>query len=188
MPVFLLTVIDNIAFLKYNNYGGSKMNNITVLCLGSMDMRPVENNDCSSFLINEHVLIDCGTSPAINLLNAGVDLKKIDSVVFTHMHMDHCVGFASFIFLLRTRKIDHSKLTVYGPKGEIVNFIDRTFNYLGLKKEGNYPTVIELEEDCLTLPQGDLTMYSTPAQHAVKGVCLKFEAGEKTLGYSADTA
>ena len=23
------------------------MNNITVLCLGSMDMRPVENNDCS---------------------------------------------------------------------------------------------------------------------------------------------
>jgi len=61
------------------------MNSLSVLCLGSMDMRPVCGNDCTSFLVNGHVLIDCGTSPVMNLLNANVDLYKIDSIVFTHL-------------------------------------------------------------------------------------------------------
>ena len=164
------------------------MNSLNVLCLGSMDMRPVYGNDCTSFLVNGHALIDCGTSPVMNLLNAGVDFQKIDSVIFTHLHMDHCVGFASLVFLFRTRKIDVSRITVFGPKGETEAFVERTFHYLGLPMEGNSPTVVEIDEDEFSLPGDDgIILKSTSATHAVKGLCLRLTASDKSVGFSGDT-
>lgn len=47
------------------------MEDLTLTCLGSQDMTPVKNNDCSHYLLGKEILIDCATSPVMNMLNIG---------------------------------------------------------------------------------------------------------------------
>ena len=92
------------------------MEKFNILCLGSQDMTPIKGNDCSHFLINGRILIDCGTSPVMNMLSLNVDLGYIDTIVFTHMHPDHCIGLASLLYYLGAiKKHDLTALKIYGP-------------------------------------------------------------------------
>lgn len=163
-----------------------------VLCLGSQDMVPIKGNDCSHYLINGHILVDCGTSPVMNLLNAGVDLGFIDRIIFTHTHPDHCVGLASLLYYLRdVKKFKLTYFEITGPVGTI-DAVRRALSpaVSGVDVDENMPKVTELGGDgSFTVHEkdGEITVRYTEALHAVPALCYRFEKNGKVLCFTGDT-
>ncbi len=163
-----------------------------VLCLGSRDMTPVKGNDCSHYLINGHILVDCGTSPIMNLLNLGVDVGKVDTLIFTHMHPDHCVGLPSLLYYFSDIcPKDLSKIKIYGPSELIEEDVKRAIDYFMHGKPANgYPVVTKLKGyESFTVPEesGDVTVKTVIALHSTPARSLRFEKNGAALGVSGDT-
>lgn len=60
----------------------------------------------------------------MNMLNLNVDLGYIDTIVFTHMHPDHCIGLASLLYYLgAVKKHDLTALKIYGPAETVANAV-----------------------------------------------------------------
>lgn len=167
------------------------MEDLTLTCLGSQDMTPVKNNDCSHYLLGKEILIDCATSPVMNMLNIGECPEKIRYIVFTHLHADHSMGFASLLwYMSAVRKIDLGTVTVIGPKNLTNDFIDRTMQYIWNDESRPRPAVIETDgENSIQLRcnDGNVTLKHMPSHHAVPGNCYVFEKNGKKIGFSGDT-
>ncbi|QIO24923.1 MBL fold metallo-hydrolase [Haloarcula sp. JP-L23] len=63
----------------------------------------------------ELVLLDCGPGTVERMLDADINPKSIESVFFTHHHMDHNASF--FHFAIASWTLGRRDLTVYGPTG-----------------------------------------------------------------------
>ncbi len=169
--------------------GIKKQTMINVLCLGARDMTPIAQNDCTHYCIDERILVDCGTSPVMNLLNYGVDIGKIDTIIFTHLHRDHCVGFPALLWYLGSvLHRDMATFTIYGPKETIADFVKAAclIAFRDEQKIISQPNVVEVKGgESVTL--GDITVKFAQAQHAVPALCLRLEKGDASLGVSGDT-
>lgn len=168
------------------------MAEFNVLCLGSQDMVPIKGNDCSHYLVNGHILVDCGTSPVSNLLGADVDLGFIDCIIFTHTHPDHCVGLASLLYYLRdVKKFKLPYFEIYGPVGTTAAVTRAlTAAVSGNDVDENMPRVTELGGDgSFVVPEknGEITVRYTDALHAVPALCYRFEKNGKVLCFTGDT-
>lgn len=161
------------------------MTEFEILCLGSRDMLPLPDNDCSHYLMNGHILIDCGTSPVKNMLQAGADLDAVDCIIFTHLHPDHCIGLPSLLYYLRevsSRKL--SDIKIYGPKNLTESLVRHAADFYG---QNEMPRVIELDGgETLVLDDGT-TLKTVASVHAVPGLCYRFERQGKSVGFSGDT-
>lgn len=163
-----------------------------VLCLGSQDMVPVKGNDCSHYLVNGHILVDCGTSPVMNLLNAGVDPGFIDRIIFTHTHPDHCVGLASLLYYLRdVKKFRLPYFEITGPAGTR-DAVRRALvpAVSGADVDENMPKVTEVGGDgsfVAAEKDGEITVRYTDALHTVPALCYRFEKNGVSLGFTGDT-
>lgn len=62
------------------------------------------------------LLIDCGEGTQIALKEAGITMKPIDVLCFTHYHADHVSGLPGFL-LTMSNEGREEPLTVIGPKG-----------------------------------------------------------------------
>jgi ribonuclease BN (tRNA processing enzyme) len=65
------------------------------------------------------VVIDMGPGATWGLVRkGGVDLKDVDLLLFTHLHMDHCADLAPFLFALRAKELARTEpLLILGPRG-----------------------------------------------------------------------
>lgn len=63
----------------------------------------------------ETFLLDCGPMAVRRLVEFGFDPEEIETVFFTHHHMDHNVSF--FYFAINSWWFGRRTLTVYGPEG-----------------------------------------------------------------------
>ena len=65
------------------------------------------------------VVIDLGPGAIWGLVRHGcVNLREIDLLLFTHLHMDHCADLAPFLFALRSSELARtSPLLILGPRG-----------------------------------------------------------------------
>ena len=164
------------------------MEKLNILCLGSQDMTPIKGNDCTHFLINGRILIDCGTSPVMNMLNLGVDMGYIDSIVFTHMHPDHCIGLASLLYYLRSvKKHDLAALKIYGPAETVENAVACAMQCYAPEV---MPSVVGLHGgETVSLGDGSqaVEMKVLRAAHAVPGLCLRLERQGVSVGFTGDT-
>lgn len=164
------------------------MEKFNILCLGSQDMTPIKGNDCTHFLINGRILIDCGTSPVMNMLNLGVDMGYIDSIVFTHMHPDHCIGLASLLYYLRSvKKHDLAALKIYGPAETVENAVACAMQCYAPEV---MPSVVGLHGgETVSLGDGSqaVEMKVLRAAHAVPGLCLRLERQGVSVGFTGDT-
>lgn len=92
---------------------------LTLLATGSP--APLNHRGGSSYLVtidDDVLLVDCGPACVRRLLQHGVSLTRISTLLLTHLHYDHCVDYP---YLVLTRwdqgvgSIDD--LNVYGPAG-----------------------------------------------------------------------
>lgn len=160
----------------------------------------------SSCLLVEHgesrLLIDCPhpirkmVHEAESLRERRIDLDRIDAVVLTHIHADHCSGLESFAFYFRfalgrrVRLLAHATVlerlwddclragmdALLGPSGQ-----------LSVMRFEDYFEPLELDFS-RPITEGPFDVECRPTRHHIPTTALRISAGGCSLGYSADTA
>ncbi len=80
---------------------------------------PISERAATSLVVeigDEPVLIDCGPRTVYQLMAAEIDPGDIETLFFTHHHMDHNASFFHFAFTSWTEG-GREPLDVYGPDG-----------------------------------------------------------------------
>lgn len=162
--------------------------------LGSADWLPTRNNDGSSYLINDRIMLDTGWSAAYNMICHDLDPIAPKLLCFTHMHADHYLGLTQLILYWRIKKASFEEWTIAGPKQFVKAAFERAFQYVFhdfkslIKDEGQMPRIIELSDGESFTAQGyDVSVIAS--DHSVSGLCYRFthlETGH-SIGFTGDT-
>jgi ribonuclease BN (tRNA processing enzyme) len=135
------------------------------------------------------LLLDCGATSLTALKAQQLDPNAIDTVVLSHLHVDHFGGVPLLIldgqFTRRT-----TPLTVAGPAG--------TAQRLSEAMEVMFPgsssvqrrfdvTVLELDPAAPTTV-ADATIQSWPVDHGINALAHRLTLGSTTVAYTGDTA
>jgi ribonuclease BN (tRNA processing enzyme) len=113
---------------------------LAVLVLGSGGPRVSKRASVGNLLLVDgkaRVLIDAGPGTFVRAGESGEDLSALDTVLLTHMHVDHSAELPAFV---KTRALDGEgriKMRVLGPTGSAsfpstVAFVDGLFGPGGL--------------------------------------------------------
>ena len=131
---------------------------------------------------SEPLLFDCGAGTLLRLDQAGVPTGPLDTVVLTHLHLDHV---SDLLALANARYLSgQAGLVVYGPKGTDVWFRLLQSAYPNLEKM--QCEVHELSPmDSFSLKGFDI--FAEEARHSVTALVYRLEAEEKVVVYSGDT-
>ncbi len=165
-----------------------------VRVLGSADWLPTKNNDGSSYLLNDRIMVDTGWSAAYNMICHDLDPIAPKLLCFTHMHADHYMGLTQLILYWRIKKGSLGEWTIAGPKQTVKAAFDRAFHYVFhdshnvLKEVVQMPHILELSDGENFSEQG-YRISVISSDHAVPGLCYRFthlETGH-TIGFTGDT-
>jgi len=143
----------------------------------------------TSFLIDEAILFDIGTSTIRQLQTLHADISKIKYIIITHHHSDHLSDMITF---LAKRLVIYGQtlqpLTIIGPK-DIKNAIkdivriyfaneERPINYV------DSMTYLELTDNNVQLDN-----YNITAHTVLHGACVPCNGYQiNQLGFSGDSA
>jgi ribonuclease Z len=128
------------------------------------------------------LLLDCGAGTLLRLEQAGIQLEALDTVVLTHLHLDHV---SDLLALANARYLSELPgLEVYGPEGTVQWFKIMQSAFPNLEMMQVF--VHELRPmDFLTLKGCDIC--AEEARHSVKALAYRLEGDEKVVVYSGDT-
>jgi len=131
---------------------------------------------------DQTLLLDCGAGTLLRLDEVGAGLEELDTVVLTHLHLDHV---SDLLALANARYLaDMPGLLIYGPQGTEVYFRIAKSVYPNLEKMN--VAVQELKPmDSFSLKGFDV--FAEEARHSVTALAYRLEAEEKVLVYSGDT-
>ena len=113
---------------------------LQLLVLGSGGPRPF-GRACSSYIVmvdgTPRILIDAGPGAFLRIGELNVDLEKVDTILLTHLHIDHSGDLPGF-FKARTLTASASSIrfAVFGPDGagifpSTANFVNLLFGDKG---------------------------------------------------------
>ena len=131
---------------------------------------------------SQPLLFDCGAGTLLRLDQAGVPTETLDTVVLTHLHLDHV---SDLLALANARYLSGLPgLAVYGPKGT-----DLWFELL----RSAYPNLEKMQFEVHELSPMDsfsikgFDIFAEEARHSVTALAYRLEAEEKMIVYSGDT-
>lgn len=128
------------------------------------------------------LLLDCGAGTLLRLEQAGVGLEPLDTVVLTHLHLDHV---SDLLALANARYLSELPgLEIWGPEG--------MKNYFKTVQRA-YPNLEKMEVavhevrpmDAFSVKGYDL--FAEEACHSVTALAYRIEAEERVLVYSGDS-
>ena len=153
-----------------------------------------EATDTASLLIERHIMVDTGWNPIRNLLQAGVEPGQVTHLFFTHMHQDHYLGLAQFLFYRITKYQRVDDLTIYGPEG-LEEVVRRTLMYAGFDEivvGGERRPVADEKPHVVELPgegEYELNGFSVrfiKSLHTTPSRCYRFtDANGKSIVYTS---
>lgn len=156
-----------------------------------------EATDTASLLIERYIMVDTGWNPIRNLLRAGVEPGQVTHLFFTHMHQDHYLGLAQFLFYRITKYQRVDDLTIYGPEG-LEEVVRRTLMYAGFDEivvGGERRPVADEKPHVVELPgegEYELNGFSVrfiKSLHTTPSRCYRFtDTNGKSIVYTGDTA
>jgi len=136
-------------------------------------------------------LLDCGASSLIAMKQYGVSPGSIETILITHLHVDHFGGLPYFILDAQFSKRT-SPLTIAGPPGlsrTLPQAMDVFFPGSSIIPQRFDVRILELEPGVRTNVNGlHVTPYVVSPDH-VKGspsLALRVEADGRILTYSGD--
>jgi len=158
---------------------------IKILGSGTI-LSPQIRNQAGYILQNKTAffLIDIGPGILKQMIIAGYDVLKIDAVIISHFHSDHCADLLPF--LLRRYLLDkqaNRRLKIFGPQGLKVWFAGQSVFQSGWLME-NLPELIEFKDE--NIECCGLQAQAILNGHTENSISLFF-SGEKKLFYSSDT-
>ena len=151
---------------------------------GECDPAEPRNRRTRASLLVEHdgfrLLVDTSPDMREQLLAAEVD--RLDAVIWTHDHADHCHGIDDL------RQVFHALgRPVQGyARGPTLATLKKRFGYVFEGKTG-YPAVVRGDELLDRHVFGDLTVSVADQPHGlVRSAGLRFEADGLAIGYATD--
>ncbi|MGD9496145.1 MAG: MBL fold metallo-hydrolase [Armatimonadota bacterium] len=167
----------------------------TLTFIGTASCTPPAGDDTACFLLNGHVLVDCGWCAALSMLPTGHDPTALSDVLITHCHHDHYLGLASVLFyraMNKGRIRGDPELIIGGPADDIARVVELAQDFLQVER---HPTV-HAPQRVMPITPGDsfrideLDVRTAPTRHPVQGLAYRFldmDTGA-TIGISGDTA
>ncbi len=154
--------------------------NVTVLgCSGTFAFA---GGACSGYLVRSDtttVWLDCGPGTLGNV-QQHIDLSELDALVVSHSHPDHWLELPVLRNALKYI-LDIEGLRVLGTS-ETKDLLDV------LVPDGVAPTFVwETISDGAHATVGDIDLRFSRTDHPVETLAVRFAAGDRTLGYTADT-
>ncbi len=156
--------------------------------LGSGTAIPVPDRFPAGYLLQTQtaqVLIDCGPGVLRRLVQAGGDLHKLDAVLLTHYHTDHCADLAALLFALRSPNFANRKpMHLFGAPGllRLVQKLTEAWPWL-------QPRGYELElHEVLpgTFPLADLEVTAVPIRHTAQSLGYRCTTEAGSVAFSGD--
>jgi ribonuclease BN (tRNA processing enzyme) len=131
---------------------------------------------------DQTLLLDCGAGTLLRMDEVGASLEALDSVVLTHLHLDHV---SDLLALANARYLaDMPGLQIFGPQGTEAYFRIARSLYPNLEKMA--VAVRELQPmDSFSLKGFDI--FAEEARHSVTALAYRLEAEEKVVVFSGDT-
>ena len=143
----------------------------------------------TSFMLGDHILIDCGTGVGNLSLN---EMKKISSIFFTHSHLDHIAGLPLLVDSIFDT-LRNKPLEVYGNQETINALQTHIFNNAIWP---DFTVIPSIESPVLkfhVLETGKqhkingCTLELIPVNHVVPTVGYRIECDGRSIAFSADT-
>lgn len=155
--------------------------------LGSSGTYPVPGHPASGYLISEgstRVLCDIGFGVMGELLRR-VAPDRLDAVVLSHRHPDHCADFLALHHALAFGPYHRIDMPVYAAPG----VADRIADFLGAGEGHVLFDTFDFHEvgSANHVTVGSIDLRFAVTDHSVPTVATRFEAGGRSLVYSADT-
>ncbi len=158
---------------------------LTVLgCAGSF---PSAHSPASSYLLehdDHRIVLDLG-SGAFGALQRHADPYRLDAVVLSHLHPDHCADLCGY-YVAQAYHPDGPRppVAVRGPVGTA----DRAAAMFGMRAEPGMRGAFAFADHGPAYEIGPFRIETTPVVHPVPAYALRVSAGGRTLVYSGDTA
>lgn len=165
--------------------------------LGTGGAWPDADRSAPAFLFEndgQNFLIDCGGGTAHQLMKANIKPAILKNILFTHMHIDHCVEFPSLVFggYLTGKE---GAYNVYGPKGTAhftTSIFEQTYSFAVpmMKKLRNKDIDINTKEisEGVFFEENGLQISCIPVEHGMPSLAYRFQSAEKSIVLSGDTA
>ena len=151
---------------------------------GACDPREPKNRRMRSSILveagNTRILVDTGPDLRQQLLDA--DVGRVDYVIWTHEHADHCHG------------IDELRQVYFGLGGPVpcharprtLSAIRRSFPF-AFGGKGDYPAYAEGFELANEITLGGIAIHAADMPHGpITSAALRFSHGGKSLAYTTD--
>jgi ribonuclease BN (tRNA processing enzyme) len=155
--------------------------------LGSSGTYPVPDRPASGYLISHgstRILCDAGFGVMAELQRR-VSPDGLDAVVLSHRHPDHCADFLAMHHALAYGPFARRGMPVFAAPG----LADRIAEFLGAGEGHVLFDIFDFHEvgaeNHVTVGEIDLRFAVTA--HTVPTIATRFEAGGRSLAYSADT-
>jgi len=143
----------------------------------------------TSFMLNDHILIDAGTG--ISQLTLP-EMRNIRAIYFTHSHLDHVAGLPLLVDSIFD-SLQGRPLQVYGSSETIDALQTHIFNNVIWPDFSIIPTMdnpvinFNVLESGKTYEFEGCKLEAIPVNHVVPTVGYRIECGGATLAFSGDT-
>ena len=178
------------------------MGNDRVVILGTKggpSLRNAERMPTSSLIEfgGTRIVVDCGLGVTRNLVNAGVDLAKIDFVFLTHLHSDHVLELGPLLYTAWVSGMSRG-LGLYGPSGireywdgfiQSMRFdIEHRIGDEGRQDLRELVNLVEYTEGEVPVPDLDVAALRVPHPPVRECYALRFDAEGWRVTFGSDTA
>jgi len=163
-----------------------------VYFLGTGSAYPSSTRDNTSLLFsfeNRNILVDVSGNPARKLKELKKSLREIDTILFTHTHIDHIYGLPSLLWgmWLENRT---EPLTIYVDERFKVH-LSKWFETIELSDWGIqfaiHVQTFQGDSIATIIDSDELKVRTFPAKHSVPTVGLEILYNDKRIVYSADS-
>lgn len=158
--------------------------------LGSATPYASVDNPCSGYLVSSggtRIWVDAG-SGTLARLQRYARLDELDAIWISHLHADHSADLltAYYAALFADVRLT-APIPLYGPPGiaeRLAHFLTNSARRSPIESAF---AVAELT-DGHRARVGELTLTTTAVEHGMPAFAVRFEAGDRSLVYSGDTA
>jgi ribonuclease BN (tRNA processing enzyme) len=156
--------------------------------LGSGTAIPVPDRFPAGYLVELpgiKAMVDCGPGTLRRLAAAGVPLGRLDAVLLTHYHTDHCADLAALLFALRSPHFaGRAPLQLFGAPG-LQRLVDKlTEAWPWLAPRGYELRVTEITPGRFALGCAEVTAFAI--RHTAQSLGYRLTTAAGTMAFSGD--
>jgi len=159
---------------------------MTVRILGSGTIAGKINRNCSGYLVDKCLLLDCGPGIWRALDSSGSELRLINDVIISHFHVDHTSDLIVLLWARHVLDIGKEQVfSIFGPPG-VKDWYKKLAaahdDWLG-------EMLVEIHElSGRKMKVGDYTIKTLPTFHTFNSICIRItDPFNKSLFYSGDS-